>query len=360
MAQQYTLFQKNSKFYFKEAHFWGQLTFDKAFVILKSLFLNNLNFPMQKLKIAIIGIGHLGALHLKVLDELKDKAEIVGICDINKGRTERLAAHYNVKFTKDYKTLASQAQAVIVSVPTKEHHKIGKFFLENNVHTFIEKPITPTVKEADDLIELATKNKRILQVGHVERFNSAFESIKHFTRHPVFIECHRLNQFTKRSLDIGVVMDLMIHDIDIILGIISSPLEHISAVGINVLTALDDIASVRLTFQNGCICNLTASRVSEDVMRKIRIFQKDTYISLDYVKQEAYIYKKQLFKISKHSLPIEKEQPLKKELEHFIDCVQNNKKPIVSGIEGREALRVALAITEEIQRSKTKVLKNLS
>jgi predicted dehydrogenase len=319
----------------------------------------SLPLTMNKLKIGIVGIGHLGALHLKVLDELKDQADIVGICDINKSRTQRLATHYKVDFNKDYKSLIGKAEAVIVSVPTKEHHKLGKFFLENKVHTFIEKPITITVAEADDLITIAEKNKMTLQVGHVERFNSAFESIKHFTRNPVFIECHRLNQFTKRSLDIGVVMDLMIHDIDIILGIISSPLESISAVGINVLTQLDDIASVRLTFENGCVCNLTASRVSEDVMRKIRIFQKDTYISLDYVKQEAYIYKKHLFKISKHSLPIEKEQPLKKELSHFIDCVRNKKRPLVSGIEGREALRMALAITDKIKISKEKVLKNL-
>ena len=194
----------------------------------------------------------------------------------------------------------------------------------------------------------SSKNNLKLQVGHIERFNAAFESIKHFTRNPLFIECHRLNHFPNRSLDIGVVMDLMIHDIDIILGIIPSAIRDIQAVGVNVLTPLEDIASVRLTFENGCVCNLTASRVSEEVMRKIRIFQKDTYISLDYVKQEAFIYKRHQNQILKHGLPIEKEEPLKKELEHFIDCVQQDRIPLISGTEGREALSVALEISEKI------------
>ena len=309
---------------------------------------------MSKLKIAIIGIGHLGALHLKVFNELKSQAEIVAVCDINKRRTARLASHYSVALTDNYKSLVGKVDAVTICVPTDSHHQVAKFFLQNGIHTFVEKPITPSIKEADDLIKVAAKNKLTLQVGHVERFNSAFESIKHFTKNPLFIECHRLNLFPNRSLDIGVVMDLMIHDIDIILGIIKSPIKSISAVGVNVLTPLEDIASVRIIFKNDCVCNLTASRVSDDVMRKIRIFQQDTYISLDYVKQEAFIYKKHKKQILKHSLPIEKEQPLKKELEHFIDCVKNKKRPIVAGEEGREALRVALAITKEIWKRKQK------
>ncbi len=303
---------------------------------------------MTKTKIGIVGIGHVGSKHLKVYSALSDKVDITGVCDIKEERTKKLADHYHVPFLKDYRKLLGRIDAVNICTPTVSHSEIAQFFLRNGVHTFIEKPITTTVQEADELITLAAMNNLKLQVGHIERFNAAFESIKHFTHNPLFIECHRLNHFPNRSLDIGVVMDLMIHDIDIILGIIPSTIRDTQAIGVNVLTSLEDIASARLTFENGCVCNLTASRVSDEVMRKIRIFQKDTYISLDYVKQEAFIYKRHQDQILKHSLPIEKEEPLKKELEHFIDCVQQDRIPIISGTEGRAALSVALEISEKI------------
>ncbi len=305
---------------------------------------------MKKIKLGLIGIGHLGAIHLKIYKEqLGSKVDLIGICDIKKERTERLAGHYNVPFFEDYRQLIGRVDAVDICVPTESHFEVAKFFLQNNVHTFIEKPMTSTVAQADELIDLAERHNLKLQVGHVERFNTAFQSILHFTTEPLFIECHRLNPFPNRSLDIGVVMDLMIHDIDIVLGLNKSPIKDIQAVGVNVLTPLEDIASVRINFANGCVCNLTASRVSDEVMRKIRIFQKNTYISLDYVKQEAFIYKKHDLQISKHALPIEKEQPLPKELEHFIDCVRENKTPLVTGLEGRDALKVALEISEKIR-----------
>jgi len=309
---------------------------------------------MKKIKIALIGVGHLGAYHLKNLSELSQTVEIVGVCDTKPERTQKLASHYNVPFFENYKELAGKVDAVDICVPTEFHHKIGKFFLEQKIHTFIEKPIATTLEQAKELTQIAQKNDVKLQIGHIERFNTAFESIKHFTSQPLFIECHRLNPFPNRSLDIGVVMDLMIHDIDIILGIVPSKIKDIQAVGINVLTPLEDIANVRLTFENGCVCNLTASRVSEEVMRKIRIFQPNSYISLDYQKQEAFIYKKNGLQILKHSLPIEKEQPLKRELEHFIECIQQNKRPIVSGQEGCAALEVALAISDQITQTRKK------
>ncbi len=261
---------------------------------------------MKKLRVAIIGVGHLGSKHLKVYNELRDKVDIVGICDVNSEKLQSLAQQYNVKAFDDYKKLP-EIDAVNICTPTSSHFELGQYFLNHNIHTFIEKPITLNVAQGEILTNLANAKQLKLQVGHVERFNSAFESIKHFTQNPLFIECHRLNQFPNRSLDIGVVMDLMIHDIDIILGLIRSPLKDIQAVGVNVLTSKEDIASVRLTFENGCVCNLTASRISEEVMRKIRIFLTNTYISLDYVKQEAFIYKKVDHQILKHALPIEKE-----------------------------------------------------
>ncbi len=310
---------------------------------------------MNKLNIAIIGIGHLGSRHLKVYDELRNSVNIVGICDVKPERTQRLASHYKIPYFENYRDLADKVDAVNICVPTVSHYEVAKYFLEHGIHTFIEKPFTTTVEQADELIALAQKNDLKLQVGHVERFNSAFLAIKHFTKEPLFIECHRLNRFPNRSLDIGVVMDLMIHDIDIVLGLNNCPVKDFHAVGVNVLTGLEDIANVRVIFENGCVCNLTASRVSDEVTRKIRIFLPETYISLDYIKQEAFIYKKHGGMISKHALPIEKEEPLKKELESFIDCVCNNTQPVVSGIEGREALKLALEICRNIATHKEKL-----
>ena len=303
---------------------------------------------MKKLRVGVVGIGHLGSRHLKVYSEMRGQVDLIGVCDIQKERTLKLAEHYHVPFYEDYRHLAGKIDAVNICVPTSLHHEVARFFLQNGTHVFIEKPITSTVEQAQELIDLAGQKERKLQVGHIERFNAAFQSIKHFTRNPLFIECHRLNKFPNRSLDIGVVMDLMIHDIDIVLGLISSPIRQIHAVGASILTPLEDIASVRIIFENGCVCNLTASRVSEDVMRKIRLFQENTYISLDYVAQEAYIYKKHDHQILKHSLPIEKEEPLRKELEHFCECVREDKTPLISGVEAREALKVALEITQQI------------
>lgn len=312
---------------------------------------------MKKINVAVIGIGHLGSRHLKVYDELRDQAHLAGVCDIKAERTQRLASHYRVPFFESYADLIGKVQAVNICVPTVHHHAIAKFFLSHGVHTFIEKPMTINLEQADELIELAREKDLKLQVGHVERFNSAFMAIKHFARDPLFIECHRLNQFPNRSLDIGVVMDLMIHDIDIILGLTEGGIKEFHAVGINVLTEMEDIASVRLVLNNGCVCNLTASRVSDEVMRKIRIFLKDTYISLDYIKQEAFIYKKNNGMILKHALPIEKEEPLKKEIESFVECVRDNKQPVVSGVEGREALKVALDISQKITQASQALLR---
>jgi len=185
-------------------------------------------------------------------------------------------------------------------------------------------------------------------VGHIERFNSAFAATQKIIKHPKFIECHRLSPFPNRSLDVGAVLDIMIHDIDIILGLVDSKIKKIESVGVNVLTQFEDIANSRITFKNGCVANLTASRVSDEIMRKIRIFQEDTYISLDYKEAKACVYKKTGLTITKEDLPIEKEQPLKKELESFVDSVINHKEPLVSGPVARDALKVALEIQDQI------------
>jgi predicted dehydrogenase len=311
---------------------------------------------MKKLNVAVIGLGHLGSKHLRVYSELKDTVNLVAVCDHHDAKGKPLAQQYGIPFVKDYRNLPDGIDAVSICTPTVTHCAIGRYFLERGIHTLIEKPITMNLEEADILISLAQKNNLKLQVGHVERFNSAFQTIQKIVKDPLFIECHRLNPFPNRSLDIGVVMDLMIHDIDIILGLIKYPIKDIQAVGVPVLTKLEDIANVRLTFTNGSVCNITASRISPETMRKIRIFLKTAYISLDYVEQKAFMYRKNLLAISKDGIPIEKEEPLKKELESFVECVLKDKKPVVSGVEARDALRVALEITDKIWEN----LKNFS
>ncbi len=312
-------------------------------------------FNMQKINIALIGCGFLGQRHAKTLHALRHKLNLVAVCDLNTENGKAVAKQFHVPFIADYRDLIGKVEAVSICTPTISHYEIGQFFLNNRIHTFIEKPITYSLDEADELIALADKNDCRLQVGHVERFNSAFMAVEPLAHKPLFIECHRLNLFPNRSLDIGVVMDLMIHDIDIVLGLVKSPIKDIQAVGINVVTDKEDIANARLTFANGCVCNVTASRISPEVTRKIRMFVDNAYISLDYAKQEAHIYSKDDKGIHRRSLPIEKEEPLKKELEHFIDCVREGTTPKVSGREGREALAVAMAINKKIWEHKQSI-----
>jgi len=302
---------------------------------------------MDKIKVAVIGVGHLGSIHAKIYKE-NPNVELVGVCDTDKDRLNAISREMGVPGYLNHQELFTKIDAVSVVTPTKLHFKVAADFLNHNIHALVEKPFTPTLEEADKLIEIAQKHGLILQVGHIERFNSAFCATQKIIKNPKFIECHRLSPFPNRSLDIGAVLDIMIHDIDIILGLVNSPVERIDAVGVNVLTRFEDIANSRITFKNGCVANLTASRVSDEVMRKIRIFQENTYISLDYKNAEAWVYRKGLLKITKESLPIEKEQPLQKELESFVSCVINKTTPLVSGPVAREALAVALEIQKQI------------
>jgi len=309
------------------------------------------SLTMNKINVAVIGVGHLGSKHAKIYASIEN-VNLKAVCDTDENRLQKIASELNTKACLDYKKLISEENinAVSICVPTELHHRIAKDCLQKNIHVLVEKPVTNTVKQADELLNLAKRRKLIFQVGHVERFNSAFQAVQELVKKPLFIECHRLSPFPGRSLDIGVVLDLMIHDIDIILGLVRSKPKHIDAVGVNVLTQYEDIANVRINFQNGCVCNLTASRISDETMRKIRIFVKDTYISLDYVNQEAFIYRKEADKISCQPMQIEKEQPLQKELGDFVNCVITNQKPIVSGLEGRDALDLALKIKNKIWR----------
>ncbi|MCX5694202.1 MAG: Gfo/Idh/MocA family oxidoreductase [Candidatus Omnitrophica bacterium] len=301
----------------------------------------------NKLRIGVIGVGHLGSIHAKIYKQIPG-CTLVGICDSDPARLKEVSGSLRVPGYTDIAQLLGKIDAASVAVPTRLHHKVAEELLKHNIHLLVEKPFTVNLEEADQLIELAQKQGLILQVGHIERFNSAFNATQKIISNPKFIECHRLSPFPNRSLDVGAVLDIMIHDIDIVLGLVNSPLEKTESVGINVLTSFEDIANARLTFKNGCIANLTASRVSDEIMRKIRIFQENTYISLDYKNAAACVYRKVQDKITKERLPIEKEQPLQKELASFVDCVINKKEPLVSGPVAREALAVALTIQEQI------------
>jgi len=292
-------------------------------------------------------VGHLGSIHARIYKEIPN-CSLVGVCDTDKARLEETAKILDVPGYRDYREIFGKADAVSIATPTKLHYAVASECLKHNLHTLVEKPFTPTLEEADNLIKIAQDKNLILQVGHIERFNSAFSATRRIIKDPKFIECHRLSPFPNRSLDVGAVLDIMIHDIDIILGLVASPVEHIDSIGINVLTSFEDIANARITFKNGCVANLTASRISDETMRKIRIFQENTYISLDYKNAEAWVYRKGLLKISKENLPIEKEQPLQKELQAFVDCVINKKEPLVSGVVARQALKVALEIQNQI------------
>ncbi len=309
---------------------------------------------MSKLKIAVIGAGHLGSLHTKIYASLQKRSNIIlaGVCDVKKKRAKEVAKKYHTDHYTDYRNLIGKVDAVSIVVPTSLHYEVARDFLKAGVHVLVEKPMTKTLKEADGLIALAEKKNLILQVGHIERFNSAIRSIEPLLTKPKFIECQRLGstQKKKRIKDVGVVLDLMIHDIDIILGLVQSKVKNIEAVGLSTVSDHEDLANVRLSFQNNVIADITASRVTKEEVRKIRIFQDDSYILLDFLHCEAYRYTGNGdSKPKKEKIKIRKKNALKVELKSFLSSVRNDQKPLVSGLEGRQALRVALDILEKIK-----------
>ncbi|MCG2712571.1 MAG: Gfo/Idh/MocA family oxidoreductase [Candidatus Omnitrophica bacterium] len=305
---------------------------------------------MKKIKVAVIGTGHLGKIHARIYNNMP-QVELAGICDIDKEKANSCALEFKSIAYLDYKKLINKVDAVSIATPTITHFKIARAFLKNNIHVLVEKPITSTTLEAQKLIKFARAKRKILQVGHVERFNPAIRTIQGFCKNPKFIECHRLSPYPKRGTDVSVILDLMIHDIDIVLSLVKSPLLQTHAIGVNVLSPNEDIASVRLIFKNGTVCNLTASRVSDEGMRKIRIFQKDSYLSLDYAQQKIICYKKENNRIIKEEILVAKKEPLAEELSSFIECIKKGKQPIVRGKEAKDALEIALAITKQIRKN---------
>lgn len=302
---------------------------------------------MQRLKIGVVGVGHLGKEHARIYSQLAN-VELVGLCDVDPSKEEK-AKELKVPFYSDYKAFAEKVEAVSIAVPTAHHYTVGKYFLERGIHSLVEKPMTKRIEEADELIDLALKNRCVFRVGHIERFNAAFRTVQKILGNVRFIEIHRLGPFTPRINDCGVVLDLMIHDLDIVMGLVNSEIETMDSVGINVLTPFEDIANVRLRFKNGCIANLTASRLTPERQRKIRVFQDNAYISLDYGAQAAQIFRKEGHSITRDEIDITKEEPLRNELSDFVEAIQSGSGIGNPDVEARRALEIALQIIDQIK-----------
>lgn len=302
---------------------------------------------MSSPRYGIVGLGSIGTKHANTAAQL-ESSNFTAVFDTDPQTLASVVEAHGVQGTTSLEEFAEKVDAALVSVPTVAHLQVGRFLLERGVDVLIEKPIAPTLEEAAELVRCARENGRVLQVGHIERFNPVLEQLEKRLDKPRFIEAHRLCQFPKRNLDIGVVLDLMIHDLEIILFLVNSEIESIDAVGIPVLTKREDIANARIRFKNGAVANLTASRISPENLRKIRVFQEDAYLSLDYQSQSGEIYRKGLLGIKKEEVPVEKEMPMKLELSHFLECSAHRREPKVGGKEASAALDVAIEITELI------------
>ena len=311
---------------------------------------------MDQVKVAVVGVGHLGSLHARIYSELEG-VRLVGVMDSSYPRAEEIARRYGCRPFSAISRLPEDVEAVSVVVPTPQHYEVARELLERGCHLLVEKPFTQDIIQAKELLRLAQRNKLQVQVGHVERFNPAILAAKKVIKEPRFIECHRQAPFQPRGTEVGVVLDLMIHDLDIILHLVGSPVVELEAVGAAVLSLNEDIANARLKFKNGAIANVTASRISPEKMRKIRIFQDDAYISLNYITQQSWVYRKERDRIVSELLPSTRGEPLRLELQSFIESVRLGGVPQVPGQHGLEALRVALDIIREVEKSERKLKK---
>jgi len=306
---------------------------------------------MKKLKCAVIGTGYLGKFHAEKYALLPD-CELVAVVDINQEAAQSVADKHGAEALTDYSSLLNTVDAVSIVVPTTLHHQVAKDFLNAGVHVLVEKPITVTVAEADELIAIAAAKNLILQVGHLERFNPAVLGLDKEEK-PLFIESHRLSPFNPRANDVSVVLDLMIHDIDIILALVDSEIDRIDASGTPVLTQGTDIANARLTFKNGCVANVTASRISMKMERKMRLFRPSSYISVDFQNRILSKYQtgtKEMFpgvpEIISEESTFDSADALLEEIKHFVNCIHTGDNPLVSGVAGRRALATAIQITQ--------------
>jgi predicted dehydrogenase len=329
---------------------------------------------MAKLKVGVVGVGHLGKIHARIYDELPS-VELVAVADIDEKSASSIAEMYNCRALRDHLEMIDEVDAVSVVVPTDLHFAVASDFIKAGKHVIVEKPMTHKLQEAEELVSLSRKHKIVMQVGHVERFNPAVVAVQEHIKSPRFIECDRISPFSFRSMDVGVVLDMMIHDIDIVLAFVDSPVVEIDAMGVSIVGHNEDMANARIRFENGCIANLRASRVSRTTMRKIRIFQTDTYVSLNYGTHKAQVFKKtgsfdprtllefkekapsikdaqeMMFEkiLSIKEIDIVFEEPLKKELESFVQSIESGTEPIVPGDMALKAMQIATHIIEAMR-----------
>jgi predicted dehydrogenase len=312
------------------------------------------------MRVGVIGVGALGRHHARVYASLPG-CSFVGVSDVDERRGSEVAGEFDVEYFRHYGDLVQHVEGVSVCVPTEFHHPIAKDVLGGGVHCLLEKPITAELEQADELVDIAHRKSLVLQIGHIERFNPGIRAVEGLIKNPLFIESHRLSPFTARGTDVAVVLDLMIHDIDMVLHFTEGEVDRVEGVGVPVLSDQEDIANARIELSTGCIANLTTSRVSREKLRKIRFFQRDAYISVDYLNREVEVYER----VSKREKPFirrvrvetSQEEPLSVELQSFVDSVRNGTPPLVSGEQGRKALKVALRIQEEMRRRRQIVQK---
>lgn len=337
---------------------------------------------MKKLRISVIGVGHLGKIHTKLWAS-NDQIELSGVYDINKERSTEVAKEFNCRTFNSLQEVILNSDAVTIASDTKTHYKIARIMLQNKIHCFIEKPITTTYSESQRLIKIAENNKTLIQVGHVERFNPALIALRSHKIEPLFIEAHRLSQFKPRAIDVSVVFDLMIHDIDIILSLIKSKVSRIVANGVAILTDTPDIANARIEFQNGAVANLTASRISANPLRKFRIFQKDAYFSIDFGNQKVDIFKILDENVDPNEHPlalnlgsimdipnpksiiyekpeIPKLNAIQEEQNSFVESILTNKPIAVTAYDAMNAVKIAEVISKKINLSFQKLIKNIN
>jgi predicted dehydrogenase len=334
---------------------------------------------MAQLKVAVLGTGSLGQHHARIYSELAAAGEVefTGIYDTHVENSQKVAEKHKLRVFNSIAEAAANSDALNIVTPTTTHFEIARQLLAQGKHVLVEKPMTDNSAQAAELIQIAREKKCVLQVGHVERFNPVFKYLETVATEPRFIECQRLSPFPARSTDIGVVLDLMIHDLDIVLALVKSPVTGVEAVGAVVLSRSEDIADARLKFANGCIANITASRVSAERLRKISVFNSAAspcFVSLDFRTQEGFIYRVANDgdlrtetipakdstvinefagkKIVREPAPIAKDEPLKLELQHFVQCVREKKTPMVSGESAKRALDLAFEITRQVQQLK--------
>lgn len=310
---------------------------------------------MSRLRAAVIGVGYLGRFHAQKYAALED-VDLVGVADVSAERAAEVSAEVGCRGFSDYRDLLGEVDLVSIVVPTQYHHRVALDALTSGCHILLEKPITQTVEEAQELIAVAREKNRVFQVGHLERFNPAVMALEGVINSPMFIESQRLSPFKPRGTDVNVVLDLMIHDIDIILSLVGAPVKMVNSVGVPVLSEEVDIANARLQFENGCVANVTASRASREAVRKIRIFQQDAYISIDYQERKIAILRKEGGGVPIPGLPnITMEEKcfaqgdaLMAEIRSFVDTVKTGGEPVVSGEDGKRALELAMKINTRL------------